>query len=132
MTAIVSRPPYRKRALPKVLTELLGWLPIEFGNLQRAIPPSRARTVQVATDTPDNQDDLVVLDGTASAIIVSLPLANQCQGLRLAFVRVDATGHSVTLSATVSGVVNPSFAAQYSAKTIQSDGVRWVLLSQIV
>lgn len=131
MTAIVSRPPYRKRALPKVLTELLGWLPIEFGNLQRAIPPSRARTVQIATDTPDNQDDLVVCDATSTSITVSLPLANQVSGLRLSFVRVDASGHTVTLAATISGVASPTLAAQYSSTTIQSDGTRWLLLAQV-
>lgn len=119
---IIARPPYTPSAAPASYDP--AWVRTQLAGLSRAIKPANVRTVKAATTITVN-DDLLLCDATAGAFPVTLLPANQCQFLEVTIKKSDASGNAVTISGTLDGVLNPTLAAQYKSKTVQSDGTSW-------
>lgn len=116
---IIARPPYLKRPIPG--TYDYTWFVVELGNIGRAIPSQRVRTV--TADYRLQVDDFTVLvDATTGPISITLPKADQVQWGLWNIKRINGGGNAVTLIGEVDGITNPVLAGQYDGKTIQSDG----------
>ena len=107
-----------------------GWLRVQLSYIARAIwtPVSRAVTGDV---TVEASDECVFVDCTAGAVLVTFPPAIQMQFARITVKKVDASANAVTLGGTFDGSANPTLAAQYKAKTVQSDGVAWWVVATV-
>jgi hypothetical protein len=114
---IQGRPPYTKRPTPFSYTG--DWLAVEFGNIQRAIPPQLVR-IAYASEKPSLQDRTVLYDASGGAITVTLPDPSLVQGIIWTFKKWDNSLSTVTLVGVVDGITNPVLSAQYDAVTIQA------------
>lgn len=125
---IFARPPYTKRKAPPSYDA--GWFDVELGNLQRAIPPSQVRTL-VASATLTSADAVVLVDATAGAVSVTLPMPSQVQGFLVTVKKIDASANAVTLVGTIDGAANPTLPTRYKSKTIVSDGTTYFTLATV-
>lgn len=114
---ILARPPYLPPQAPAAY--ISGWIRAQLADLARAIAFQGTRLV-FANDVVEATDDTILCDATAGALNIMLPLANQVGGLRVTIKKIDASANAVTLVGTIDGAVNPTLAAQYKSKTIQS------------
>jgi hypothetical protein len=101
---------------------------LEHGKIARAIPPMSTTNV-IAAYTAKTTDDTIVADTTAGNFAILLPLAAQAQFWKATIVNIG-TG-TLTVTGTISGVVNPTL-AQWKATHFQSDGVRYIKIGGVV
>lgn len=128
MTVILARPLYSPPQAPTGYSPT--WLRTQLASLARAIAFQGTRKL-VAADVVEATDDTILCDATAGAFTVTLPLPAQVQFLRVTIKKIDASANAITLVGTIDGAVNPTLAAQYKAKTIQSDGLAWYTLATV-
>lgn len=122
MPPMLARPPYTKRKAPAPFFDT------ELGNIERAIPSSRVRTV-FADDRPTTADFLVLYDATAGAITVTLPPADQVQGLQLVLQKSDNSGNAVTIVGNIAGASTTPLSTQWQSVYIVSTGVIYTLIA---
>lgn len=114
---ILARPPYSPPQVPSAWSS--SWVRTQLASLVRSIAFQGTRLV-LAADVVEATDDTILCDATAGAFNITLPLAAQVGGLRVTIKKIDASANAVTLVGTIDGAVNPTLAAQYKSKTIQS------------
>ncbi len=118
--------PARRQYLPKQFSREYNASEIhqQLGLLAQSISPQITRTVVFASPTDAKvvltTDDLIVCDTTAGSFALVLPQAVQVQFLRFSVINIGA--NTLTLTGTVSGAVNPTY-AQWKSAIIQCDGV---------
>lgn len=82
-----------------------------------------------ATGDIASTDGLVLVDATAGAVTMTLPLAASVPGRVFAVKKVDASGNAVTVdgngSETIDGATTQALSAQYDVLTVASDGTEW-------
>lgn len=98
-----------------------------IANLARSVPPQITRNIVGATEVT-TADGTIVADTTLSNFAVTLPPAAQVQFLAVAIINIGSG--TLTITGTVSGVVNPTL-AQWKSKIVQSDGTRWFTIAQV-
>lgn len=129
MASLYGGVPYTKRPVPSPgsdlpgwAVKLSGWLAVEFGNIGRRTAAASTRSVTTST-TVLNTDGMILCDTTAGAISVTWPTPLPAtEDWVVTIFRVNAGANAVTIVGTVSGVVNPTLAAQYRSITIWSTG----------
>lgn len=70
-------------------------------------------------------DWLILVDASGGAISITFPDAARLDGLHVSVVKTDASANAVTLTATISGVVNPVLRFQYSSMAIDAGQGVW-------
>lgn len=126
----VPRPQDGNSQPPAWAGRLVMWLGVEFNNVARALAGSRVQ--EVTSDyTAQFTDAVVLADATTGAVAVTLPAPVDATGVGLTVKKVDASANAVTIVGTVDGVVNPTLAAQYDAKTVYSSGTAWYVLATV-
>jgi hypothetical protein len=74
-------------------------------------------------------DSMVVVDASASAVTVTLPLAKDANQKRMAFKKLDPGGNQVIVtgngSETIDGANTSTLSVQYSTLEIVSNGSTW-------
>lgn len=124
-------PSYTRRAMPVNPTKLKGELDIEHQHIQRSIPASDTKLLTAAY-TLTAKDRYLSVDCTGGAVTVTLPAnAAQFESSEWTVTKVDVSGNAVTISGTVSGVVNPTLATQWKSMTVYSDGVRYIKAASV-
>ena len=126
MTMTVARRPY---TAPKVgatynATEIRQALAL----LAQAISPMSTRSVVATGATVLSTDDLIIADTTSGSFAIILPPASQVQFLRFSVINIGT--HTLTLTGTVSGTVNPTY-AQWKSAIIQTDGTAYYKLGGV-
>lgn len=117
MTVTLRRWSRGQRPIERQLADLenmLGRFPMFYG----------VRSVTAATTIVDS-DDLILVDATAGAVTVTLPLVSANAGRRFTVKKTDASGNAVTFGGTVDGDAAFDWTTQYAAYTVQSDGAAW-------
>ena len=115
------------------LSGMADWLNLELGNIQPAIPVRATKTVTTAyTLTP--LDDVVLVDCTTGAVIITWPDPTRSQHFTATVKKIDATANAVTfasiiastgVAATFDGVVNQTLASRWDSRTMRSDGIQY-------
>lgn len=101
-----------------------------FVNVEQAIPPQRVRIV-TSNYTATTDDQTIAVNATTAPITITLPTPSRVAAFVVSVVKIDASGHAVTIGATVSGVSNPTLATQYKSKTMQSTGTEYITLASV-
>lgn len=86
---------------------------------------------KTASYTLTANDFTVNGNATGGAFNLTLPAAASHAGRYYTMIKSDASANAVTIIGTVSGVVNPTLAAQYNSVTVYSDGTSWTKTSAI-
>lgn len=121
---LLSGETYSKRAVPPASDDLktwankfVGWLNIEFGNVQRGAARAGSRTI-TANWTATAADGLILVDTTSGNRTVTLPAPESVKDMVLTIKRITAGVNTLTVVGTVDGVVNPTLATQWASMTI--------------
>ena len=118
-------------------TNILNWLGKELQTVQRAIPLRFTKTVTAAY-TLLITDDVVLVDCTTGAVIITWPDPTRSQHFTATVKKIDATANAVTFAsviastgaaATFDGVASPTLATQYKTKIVRSDGIQYYVLA---
>lgn len=128
VTMSAARGTYNKRKTPESYQP--GFFDVELGNIQRAIPSTKTRTVRAAY-TADVTDNLILGDCTAGAFAVTLPNPARVQGAVFTIKKIDVSAHALTVGGTIDGVANPTLATQNKSMTVQSDGTAYWKLASV-
>lgn len=77
-------------------------------------------------------DYLILVDATAGAVTVTLPVAANSNAAMIVVKKIDAGANAVTVDAngaeTIDGAANVALAAQYDAVTVFCDGSEWWII----
>ena len=126
---------YGKRSInASALGQLVDFLTREFGIIERAVrdaPLVATRTVTTAT-TLSLSDGLCLVDATAGAVTITLPVLPAAGGLPLRIKKVDASGNAVTVdggAANIDGAATFPLAAQWDAVTVVGDATQWYVVA---
>lgn len=122
------RDTYRLGATPEDYRP--GWLRAQLANIARVLWFPISRTALSGT-TVTATDFLILADASGGAFTVTFPLPAQMQFAYVTVKRLNSGANAVTLGGTFDGVVNPTLASQYSAKTVFSDGSAWYTLATV-
>lgn len=125
---IAARGTYNKRSAPQAYDA--GFFNIELGNIQRAIPVGKTRTVR-ADYTLDVTDGLVLADATDGNIVILLPDPARAQGLVFTVKKKDPSINIVEFLVEIDGVPGRFIGGQYEGFTVQSDGTAYWLLASV-
>ncbi len=82
------------------------------------------RTISNSTETLDEFDDIVILNGNTSAATAVLPAANIMEGKIYKFV-ANNVSKTCKISGTINGTVNYIFSGQYDTNQVGSNGTNW-------
>jgi hypothetical protein len=86
------------------------------------------RTI-TATGEATVADNLILVDASAAAVTVNLPVAAESGGALIKVKKVDASANAVTLDAngseTIDGATTQVISAQYDALSVECDGTGW-------
>ena len=112
-----------------------GVLDAEIGVLEAAVgaaaPPFARRTLS-ASGAALATDYLILVDATAGAVTVTLPVATASDGAILVVKKFDVSANAVTIDAnaaeTIDGALTQTLAAQYDTLTLACDGGQWWLI----
>jgi hypothetical protein len=98
---------------------------------QQIMSPPPVKTV-TTTYTAETTDHTILGDATAATFTISLPKAPPCKGDILILKKIDASGNAVTIDGNGSTIETSSsidLTARWDSRTVQSDGVNWVILA---
>lgn len=123
---------YNKRPVPTKADGLPDFLTRELNIIDRAIKsatlsPTRAVTASL---TPSLEDEVLCVDASAGAVILTLPDVRRASGKRYDVKKTDASGNTVTVSspANIDGATTYVISVQYASVTVVSDGATWWVL----
>ena len=125
--------PYAKRPVPPAPDAMPVYLGGELSALERSVASltlTNLRAVTAAASVRLSGETLLV-DATAGAVTVTLPIGRRYRGWRATVKKVDASLNAVTVNAgtaTIDGAGTVALAAQWQSLSCQSDGVNWFIV----
>ena len=115
----------------KSLPELNEYLSRELRRIEYALQAyEQSLTVDLLEQTANvSVASNVMLNCSATAIVITLPSATRIQGQRFTFKKTDSGANKAAIrtvgTQTIDGATSSSLTAQYQVKTILSDGTNW-------
>jgi hypothetical protein len=92
-------------------------------------------TAVTASYTMTLNDSIVLVNATAGAITITLPLANECTQKRISIKKTDASANVVTIDGngaeTIDGTATKTLATQYKSYELVASGGAWWIVSAI-
>lgn len=83
---------------------------------------------------PDNAYHVLPVNANSAAVTVNLPDATTCKGREYIVKKIDASANTVTLDAystqTIDGALTQVISAQWSTRTVVSDGTNWIITNK--
>ena len=83
-------------------------------------------STQTGTHTLTADDEAVVCDATSGSFNIVLPAAASFPGKVYKVLKIDSSANTVTLSGTISGIVNQVISTQYTCQSFMSNGTVWL------
>lgn len=87
---------------------------------------------KTANYTATLSDYTILCDATSGAITITLPAASTSSGKIYNIKKIDASGNNVVIdgnaSETIDGATTQTITAQWTNRTIQSNGTAWFIL----
>lgn len=90
------------------------------------------QSITAAADV-DPRAALVLVDATAAAVTVTLPIAAKSTHREIMVKKIDASANAVTIdgngSETIDGAANTALATQWKAKRLYCNGSAWFIVA---
>lgn len=92
-----------------------------------------AYTLKSSAYTATATDEVIACDATSAAFTITLPTSVGISGTRYTVKKIDASVNAVTIDGngteTIDGAATVALSAQYSHRTIVSNGANWLVVA---
>ncbi len=118
--------------LPKSLPNLAQYQGLLAEQLNPILAGKIAQSITAST-TVDSRAAIVLVNATAGAVTVTLPIAAVSTGREIVVKKTDASANAVTIDGngaeTIDGAANTALATQWKSKLLYCTGAAWMIVA---